>query len=597
MDNLTETLERKLLPFINQPAQYVGGEVNSIRKSWQDNPLRVCLAFPDTYAIGISHYGSGILYEMINALPGILCQRTYLPWVDAQEIMRRESIPLFTWESCRPVRQFDVLAISLQYELLYTSTLALLDLAGLPVRSADRTEADPIVLAGGPATNNPEPMAPFIDLYFIGEAEAGLQDVLAMLADLKRTQPDLPRSERIARLAASFPFLYAPAFYEPRYDNAGRMAALDCTRDDLPTTIEAAQVDDFDAAPAPLRPLVPSSEAVHDRLAIEIMRGCPRRCRFCEAAFTKGRLRRRSPQKILEIARSGINSTGFEELTLLSLSSSDHPELHQILDLLNEEFQEQNVSIALPSLRTNEQLAEMPALVAGVRKSGLTLVPEAASQRLRQAISKDVDEGHLLSGAEAAFQRGWNLLKLYFMVGLPDERPEEVEAIVTLADRLAQARQKYEKGPARVNIAVATLIPRPHTPMQWLPMIREPEMGQKRGRLRDLVRDRRYLALKFHHIERSVLEGVLARGDRRLADAIEQSWRLGSVFDAWDETFDYARWKQAFAETGIDPDFYAHRGRDADEHLPWSHISVGMTQPQLRRQYEAMMQELAANSP
>ena len=593
MTDLSPIIERKLLPFVNQPAQYVGGEVNAVRKDWQATPLRVCLAFPDTYAIGISHYGSGIIYEMINSMSQALCERTYLPWIDAQSRMRAADIPLFSWESCRPVREFDVLAVSLQYELLYTNTLSLLDLAGIPIRAADRQDDDPIVLAGGPASNNPEPMAPFIDLYFVGEAEAGLTQVIQAMVDLKRDEPHLPRAERIARLAAQFPFLYAPAFYEPQYDEAGRLTGILRQRDNLPEVIEAAQVDDFDAAPAVMRPLVPSSEAVHDRLAIEIMRGCPRRCRFCEAAHTKGRLRMRSAQRVLEIARSGIASTGFEELTLLSLSSSDHPALHEMLALLDAEFKDQNLSIALPSLRTNEQLAEMPALVANVRKSGLTLVPEAASERLRKAISKDVDEAHLMAGAQAAFQRGWNSLKLYFMVGLPQERMEEVDAIVALAERLAQARQQYEKGPAKVNISVATMIPRPHTPMQWLPMIRETEMQQKRQRLRDLARDRRYLAVKFHHNERSVLEGVLARGDRRLASAIERSWQLGSVFDAWDETFDYARWKQAFAETGIDPDWYAHRGRDAEEYLPWSHISVGMTQPQLRRQYEAMMQELA----
>lgn len=595
MNDLSGIIERKLLPFVNQPAQYVGGEVNAVRKDWDAARLRVCLAFPDTYTIGISHYGSGIIYEMVNNMAGCLCERTYLPWVDAQVRMRGEGIPLFSWESCRPVRDFDVLAVSLQYELLYTNMLSLLDLAGVPIRAAERGAGDPLVLAGGPASNNPEPMAPFVDLYFIGEAEAGLVEVLEMAAELKLREPDLPRAERIGRLASQFSFLYAPAFYEPRYDEAGRFSGIERLRADMPEVIEAAQVADLDAAPAVLHPLVPSSEAVHDRLAIEIMRGCPRRCRFCEASHTKGRVRLRSARRVLELARSGIGSTGFEELTLLSLSSSDHPELHEMLRLLDEEFRDQNVSVALPSLRTNEQLAEMPALVANVRKSGLTLVPEASSERLRRAISKDVDEQHLVAGAGAAFARGWNLLKLYFMVGLPDERPEEIDGIITLADRLAQERQKYAKGPAKVNISVATLIPRPHTPMQWLGMLREEEVQQKRQRLRDLVREKRYLTLKFHHIERSVLEGVLARGDRRLSAAIERSWQLGSVFDAWDETFDYSRWKQAFADCGIDADWYAHRGRDADERLPWDHINVGSKRSSLRRQYEAMMRELSGD--
>jgi radical SAM family uncharacterized protein len=588
MGDVSNLVERELLPFVQQPGQYIDGEANRVKKDWTATPLRFCLAFPDAYTIGISHYGSGIIYEMLNARADTLCERTYLPWTDAQERMRAAKLPLFSWESRREVRDFDVLGISLQYELLYSNVLNLLDLAGIPLRAANRTESDPLVLAGGPGTNNPEPMAPFIDLYLLGDAEEALPAVLDELAAMKLAEPTLPRAERIAHLAAKFHFLYAPAFYEPRYGADGRLQSIAPTRPDLPATCEANFVADLDAAPAVVRPLVPLVEAVHDRLAIEIMRGCPRRCRFCEAGHTKGKVRLRSPEKILEIAKAAIAASGYDEITLLSLSSSDHPELLRILALLDAEFRDRNISLALPSLRTNEQLAELPGLLTRGRKSGLTLVPEAATDRLRRAIGKDLDEQHLLDAAREAFRRGWMSIKLYFMIGLPGETPEDVAAIIDLSARMANLRREFEKGPGQINISVAPLIPRPHTPLQWLGMRPESYIHDTRTRLRELVRPHRNLRLKFHHIERTMLEGVLARGDRRLADAIEGAYRAGAHFDAWDETFHYPLWLEAFRQAGLDPADYAHRERAVDECLPWSHILMGSTPEQLRRQYEAV---------
>ena len=592
MTDLAPLIDRDLLPFVIQPAQYVGGEVNSVRKDWDAVALRFCLAFPDTYTIGISHYGSAVLYEILNDRTDLLCERTYLPWIDAQDRMRAAALPLWTWESRRPVREADVLGISLQYELLYASTLNLLDLSGIPLRAARRTESDPIVLAGGPGTNNPEPMAEFLDLCLLGDGEEALPATLNALVELRRDEPDLPRSEQIARLAKRFDFLYAPAFYEPRYTPAGRLASLEPTRDDLPRVIRAAHVADLDAVPAPTHPVVPFAEAVHERLTIEIMRGCPRRCRFCEAGHTKGKVRLRSPENVLKIARDGLAATGYEEISLLSLSSSDHPALREILRLLDDAFRDSQVSVALPSLRTNEQLTDLPGLLTRGRKSGLTLVPEAATDRLRRAIGKEVDEQHLIDGAREAFRRGWMTLKLYFMVGLPGERPEDVDAIIALAVRLANLRREFAKGPGQINISVSPLVPRPHTPLEWSAMLDEPAMQAKRARLRELAAPHKFLRLKFHHIERSLLEGILARGDRRMAAAIEAAYRRGARFDAWNETFEFGRWKAAFAETGLDPADLAHRERAADEPLPWAHINMGAPHDQLRRQYDQTLASL-----
>jgi len=587
VSDLRDIISRELLPFVGRPAQYVGGEINSVTKDWAATPLKFCLAFPDTYAIGASHHGSAILYELLNARADTLCERAYLPWMDAQARMREADIPLFSWESRRAIRDFDILGVSLQYELLYTGALNLLDLAGIPLRAAERSELDPIVLAGGPGTNNPEPMAPFFDLLLLGDGEEALPALLDAYLELRRVEPKLPRAEMITRLAERFNFLYAPAFYESADTGPARPAGLRPTRLGLPERIRAAHVADLEAVPAPVRPVIPYAEVVHDRLTIEIMRGCPRRCRFCESGFTRGKVRLRSPQKVLEIARAGIAATGYEEISLLSLSSSDHPELREILRLLDDEFRGRQVSIALPSLRTSEQLAELPALLTVGRKSGLTLVPEAATARLREAIGKEADEGPLLAAAREAFRRGWMSIKLYFMVGLPGERPEDIDAIIGLAVRIAQLRREFEKGPGHINVSVATLIPRPHTPLQWHGMVDEAYMQSARARLRDLARRHKFIHLKFHHIERSVLEGVLSRGDRRMAAAIEAAYRRGARFDAWDETFDFALWRAAFDEAGVDPAACAHRRRPADEPLPWSHVDMGSEAAFLRRQYEA----------
>ena len=593
-ESVAETVLRELLPFVQNPAQYVGGEVNVVRKDWDAVALRFCLAFPDTYAIGMSHLGSAIIYDCVNRRPDMVCERTYAPWIDAQERMRAAGLPLFSWESRRPVRAFDVVGFSLQYEMLYTNVLAMLDLAGIPVLAAERGEDDPLILAGGPGCDNPEPMAPYVDLALVGDAEEVLPQVLLRYAELR--DAGASRRDRVLALAREFQCLYAPAFIEPKWNPDGTFAALEPAVEGLPERTAAAYVADLESAPFPTAPVVAGAEAVHDRITIEIMRGCPRRCRFCESGRTKGPVRWRSAERILALARECYARTGHQEISLTSLSPSDHPHLKAVLTTLDAAFAPLGVSISLPSLRTNDQLELVPRILGSVRKSGLTLVPEAASDRLRQVIGKPVQDEHLFAGAREAWSRGWNLIKLYFMIGLPGETPEDVRAIARLAHRVSDLRREVGKGPGRVNVAVSNFVPKAHTPFQFAAMAGRDYLVEARETLKRALSPKR-MALKVHHVDRSLLEGVLARGDRRVGRAILEAWRAGARFDAWDETFNLAAWKTGFERAGINPDFYAHRPRGRREVLPWDRINVGQDREALWQEYEQAMAEASGGAP
>jgi len=586
--DLTEAISTDLLPFVSNPAQYVGGEVNAVCKDWDAVAVRFCLAFPDTYGIGMSHLGSAIVYDLINRRSDALCERTYTPWGDAQDRMRALGLPLFAWESRRPVRGFDLLGFSLQYEMLYTNVLAMLDLAGIPLLTAERGEGDPLVLAGGPGSNNPEPMAPFLDLALVGDAEAALPPFLDRYVQLKAA--GTPRRETIIALARAFDFVYASGLLEPQWHEDGRLAAIEPTVDGLPDVTRAAVVADLETAPFPTAPIVPGAETVHDRLTVEIMRGCPRRCRFCEAGRTKGPVRTRSPDKVLDLARQCYANTGHNEISLTSLSPSDHPDLKAILTTLDAEFGPRAVSLSLPSLRTSDQLELVPRLLGSVRKSGLTMVPEAGLPRLRRVIGKPVEDGHLFAGSREAWARGWNLIKLYFMVGLPTETEEDLEAIGRLARRVSNLRREVAKGPGKVNVAVANFVPKPHTPFQFHPMADRDYLLAARERLRKSLKGKR-LGLKIHNVDRSLLEGALARGDRRVGRAVLEAYRAGARFDAWDESFRPEAWRKGFEAAGIDPAFYAHRGRDRDEALPWDRIDVGADRAGLWNEYRKALAE------
>ena len=590
---LQKRISTELLPFVTQPGQYIGGEVNQLVADgdWERAEVRVAVAFPDTYTIGMSHLGCQIIYWLINHTEGCCAERVYCPWRDAESIMRAKKIPLFTWDTRQPVSSADIFAISLQYEMAYTSALQLLDLAGIPLRSADRDDCHPLVIAGGPQADNPEPMALFLDLVVLGDGEQSMAAILQAYRELKAGGTH--RRDMIRAMARRFEWAYAPSLYEVTYHTDGTVQSIKPNDQTIPARIERCQTPDFDAAPFPVRPIVPYIDVVHDRMAIEIMRGCPQRCRFCHAGYTRRPLRRRSVAKILELAEEMYRSTGMDELGLLSLSTGDYPDLRELAQRVNERFAPRRVNISLPSLRVDKMLQNIPWMVSSVRKSGLTMAIEAANDDLRTAIRKLVTDDDLLDGVRQAYQAGWRTLKLYFMCGFPGERPDDVDGIVHLSRQVSEARREFGKGPAQVNASVGWLVPKPHTPLQWAAQPPAQYFHEARRRLQSLLhgggprrRKKGGVRIRTHNVERSILEAVFARGDRRLADVIEHAYQASARFDGWDECFNPDLWSQAFEATGIDPAWYAHRERTRDEIFPWSHLHSGPSEDYLARQYD-----------
>ncbi len=615
MPPLRHRVSTELLPFVDHPGQYVGREINQLVSDgdWERAEVRVAVAFPDTYAIGMSHLGCQILYWLVNHAPGCCAERVYCPWLDAEGVMRHKGIALFTWDTRQPVSSADILAVSLQYEMAFTSVLQVLDLARIPLRSADRDDSHPLVIAGGPQADNPEPMAPFLDLVVLGDGEASMAAILEAYREMKSN--GVRRREMIRLMAQRFPWIYAPSLYDVAYHRDGTVRSIEPNDPTIPATIERCQTEDFEAAPFPLRPLVPYVEVVHDRFAIEIMRGCPQRCRFCHAGYTKRPLRLRSVDKILGMAEEMYWATGMDEFGLLSLSTADYPDLRELAERANQRFAPRRVNISVPSLRVDKMLQNIPWMVNSVRKSGLTMAVEAANDDMRAAIRKHVTDGDLLDGVKQAYAAGWRSVKLYFMAGFPGERPEDIDGIVTLSRKVSDARRELGKGPANVNASVGWLVPKPYTPLQWaaqppaeyfhearrrLAGLLHSTSGTKgpfQGKLRDGGTKRNAkrsapVKIKTHNVERSVLEAVFARGDRRLADAVEHAFKAGARFDGWDECFKPDLWQRAFDATGVDPAFYAHRERPRSEVFPWSHLHGGASKDYLERQYDDMFTQI-----
>ena len=551
-----------ILARVQQPGQYVGGEWNAVAKDHDAVDVTVALAFPDTYPIGMSHQGGAILYHVLNERPDVAAERVYMPLPDMQRELRAAGVPLPSLETRTPLRQFDVVGFSLQYEMCYTNVLAMLDLAGIPLRASDRGDDAPLVVAGGPG-------APFFDLIVPGDGE----EAVLTLADAARATRGMRRPERLEALAQASPHFYVPLLYEERRAPDGRLLGLDPLREGLPRTISRAVVADLDAAAYPTRPIVPFVETVHDRITLEIMRGCTQGCRFCQAGMVRRPVRPRSVERMRDLAWRAYRATGHSEISLASLSSSDYPELVRLIRTLCETFDPLHVNLALSSLRVDDQLGELPALLKRIRKSGLTVAPEAARDELRRRINKNIATDDLLEGARQAYANGWRAIKLYFMIGLPGETDADVDAIVDLAYEVSA--QRGRRG-GNVNVAVASFVPKPHTPFQWEPMATPDELRAKQRRILSRCRGRK-VRFKFHDVPVSHVEGVLSRGDRRVAQAIERAWRLGAQLDAWDEHFRYGLWRQAFDDTGVAPADYAHRRRGEDEWLPWDHIDAGVT--------------------
>src|SRR5271165_3382021 len=557
-----------LLPSVQTPAQYLGGELNAIVKDHRQVRGKLCLAFPDAYTLGMSHHGLQVLYTIMNNDPQWACERAFTPWIDFERELRQANLPLYSLETFTPLSQFDIVGFSLQYEVCYTNVLTMIDLGGIPLHSKDRTLDHPLVIAGGPGAQNPEVLAPFVDLFIIGDGEESLPWVMERWMSL-RERGGKSRADMLAELVGSTTWAYAPQFYEPEYHADGTIAAMNRTRSDVPREVLACTINqDFDAIPLPTRPIVPFVETTHDRIAIEIMRGCPWQCRFCQSTVIKRPLRVRSVETIVQSALEAYRNTGYNEISLLSLSTSDYPYFEELVDRMHEVFTPLGVNISLPSLRINHQLRSLPKLMQGVRKSGLTLAPEVARDDMREQIRKPIKNEDLYEGCRAAFKAGWQRVKLYFMCGLPGERAVDLDGIVDLAERISTIGREVKGRAVEVTASVSNFVPKPHTPYQWNGMqTREyfqwaGQYLRKRCRLRSVH-------IKQHDIECSLLEGVLTRGDRRIGSALEEAWRRGARMDGWRECFQPQLWWQTFADMGIDTAFYSQRARPVDEVLPW----------------------------
>jgi radical SAM family uncharacterized protein len=563
----------RLLPRVQAPAQYIGGEMNSVVKDHRSVRGRLCLAFPDTYSLGTSHHGLQVLYTIMNDDPQWACERAFCPWTDCEGELRRAGLPLYGLETFTPLCDFDLIGFSLQYEVCYTNALTMLDLGGVPLHSKDRTVDHPLVIAGGPGAQNPEVLAPFIDVFVIGDGEESLPWLMDKWMSLKE-KGGRSRADMIAELVGSTTWAYAPQFYEPEYHADGTLAALHRTRADVPTEIKACTIlKDFDDIPLPKRPIVSWVQTPHDRIAIEIMRGCPWQCRFCQSTTIKRPLRVRSVETIVQAALESYRNTGYDEVSLLSLSTSDYPYFEELVKRMQEVFAPLGVNVSLPSLRVNHQLRSVPALMKGARKGGLTLAPEVARDDMREQIRKKIKNEDLYEGCRQAFANGWQRVKLYFMCGLPGERVVDLDGIVDMAETISRIGKEATGRYKEVTASVSNFVPKPHTPYQWNGMETREYLRRAGNYLRHRVR-LKSVTVKQHDVETSLLEGVLTRGDRRVAPALEEAWRRGARLDGWRENFRADLWWGTFADLGIDPAFYSQRSRPLTELLPWDHIAI-----------------------
>jgi radical SAM family uncharacterized protein len=567
LEQIERTLDRVLLS-VQKPARYVGGEYNSVVKDWKSVSFRAVFAFPDIYDLGMSNLGWMILYDVLNSQPDMFADRVFSPWTDMEAVMRREAIPLYGLESKHPLRDFDLLAISLPYEQLYTNVLNMLDLAGMPVRAVERDSSYPLVIAGGHSTYNPEPMADFIDVFAVGEGEEIILEVGRTLQRMR----DRSRETQL-RALAQIEGIYVPRFYDAAYHPDGTVSSIAPNTPDAPPIVRKRIVP---VLPKPFtRFLVPHVDTVHNRAPIEIMRGCTRGCRFCHAGMVTRPVRERPVEEIVAAAEEIVQNTGFEELGLLSLSSSDYTQVKELVKAIGQRFEGRNLGVSLPSLRIETVSVDLMDALQDNRRSGFTFAPEAATEKMRDIINKSVPDEQLLNVAHEVYSRGWVTIKLYFMIGHPSETLEDVQAIVNLSRAVLAEGRKVHGRKATVNVGVSTFVPKPHTPFQWVPVDTREQIQAKHDVLKRGLRAPG-LHLRWNQYDETLLEAFLSRGDRRLGPVIQRAWELGTRFDAWQEHHNPAAWQQAFAEAGLDMAFYTHRPRSLDEVFPWDHIDVAI---------------------
>ena len=577
----------RILPKVTKPGRYVGGEWNMIRKDWEKAKVRTAFVFPDVYEIGMSNLALRILYGLINSYEDFLCERAFAPWTDMEEKMKEEGIPLYALESFHPLKEFDVVAFTLQYELSYTNILNILKLSDIPLRSENRQTSPengtgyPIILAGGPCAYNPEPLAPFVDCILIGEGE---EQFPAILGVIKSGKSEGKSKEEILMELTKLQGIYVPGFYEFAYNPDGTIEEIK-VKEGVPKVIKKAVIKDFSSAYFPDKVIVPYTEAIHDRVMLEVMSGCTRGCRFCQAGMIYRPLRERSPEVLLEQAERAIEATGYEEISLVSLSTSDYSCVNGVLEKLMAKMQSKGVSVSLPSLRLDSFDVQIAEQVQKVRKSGLTFAPEAGTQRLRDVINKGVTEEDLLRTTEAAFRAGWSNIKLYYMIGLPTETYEDLDGIIDQAHKVLEVSRKAGRRGARVTISASSFVPKAQTPFQWEAQDLMEVLSAKQEYLKKRLKDQRIKFL-YHDVNASALEAVFARGDRKISGLLEWAVNAGCKFDSWSEHFRFDLWQQAMTETGIDPYYYANRQYSLEEILPWDHLSPGVSKEFLAEEYQ-----------